>query len=293
MISSPRRIIAFLAVLHLFSFFAFALPRNSQTLHRRHNRRVGRIERDHGAHDAPFSSLSIRDEEKKIIIPELKPDFEITEGISLVRKVPDDEQGTTSEVWIAKMGTRDVVVKIAISKKHQVILEAEVRNLQDIHETLIEKAKDPKYKVNVNNALKRIVEVIPSPESNWITTRDGYKFIVMKYYSGGDLFGAIVAERKYRGDEKALRRVFRQIAEGLWGVHHAGFAHRDFKLENILWEKNPDDPNLINIVIADFGFSRKGAWITNEKDRPGTTGLEPPGKSTCLCHKILDHYPDM
>jgi len=61
-----------------------------------------------------------------------------------------------------------------------------------------------------------------------------------------DLF-AFAFERPERPKEKVIRRLFKQICEGVSILHHLGIAHLDLKPENILLD------NEQNVRICDFG----------------------------------------
>jgi serine/threonine protein kinase len=75
---------------------------------------------------------------------------------------------------------------------------------------------------------------------------DGRRAIVMPYYERGDLMDRV--EHAPLPEIDALRAI-RQVATALVGVHAAGVAHRDLKLENVLCG---DDGTC---VLTDFGFA--------------------------------------
>lgn len=50
--------------------------------------------------------------------------------------------------------------------------------------------------------------------------------------------------------EEESKRLFKQLAGALVYTHSKGIAHRDLKLENLLF-----DANHKNLKIADFGLS--------------------------------------
>lgn len=68
--------------------------------------------------------------------------------------------------------------------------------------------------------------------------------------------------------EKKARKVFRQVAEGVQAIHHAGFCHRDLKMTNILINKQ------MEVKIIDFGFAFKNDILIN--DFCGTPSYVPP-----------------
>jgi predicted Ser/Thr protein kinase len=76
-------------------------------------------------------------------------------------------------------------------------------------------------------------------------TKD-YSFIVMEYFSGGDLSGKV---RQGLTPAQALNYIS-QIANGLKHIHDIGIIHRDLKLGNILFR---DDDTC---AITDFGIAK-------------------------------------
>ena len=84
--------------------------------------------------------------------------------------------------------------------------------------------------------------------------REGDKgYIVMQYAARGDL-GAYIASQA-RFTERSIKRMFRQIVDGVKFLHEHNIIHRDIKPENILVDRN------YNCVVSDFGLSKlcKGA----------------------------------
>lgn len=73
----------------------------------------------------------------------------------------------------------------------------------------------------------------------------------MEMCEGGDLYTRI-SEKEYFS-EKEARKVFYQIMSALNYCHLRHIAHRDLKLENILYINSNQDSQ---IKIIDFGFSK-------------------------------------
>ncbi|KAF5446401.1 hypothetical protein F2P56_032032 [Juglans regia] len=102
--------------------------------------------------------------------------------------------------------------------------------------------------------MRKIVENV-SPHPNVIDLYDVYEdqngvHLVLELCSGGELFDRIVAQERYT--EAGAAAVVRQIARGLWALHHANIVHRDLKPENCLFlNKSEDSP----LKIMDFGLS--------------------------------------
>lgn len=71
----------------------------------------------------------------------------------------------------------------------------------------------------------------------------------MNICSGGEVYDFI----KWGGKlpEKISRSLFRQLLQALQLCHTQGFAHRDIKLENVLFDDR------FNLILSDFGFAVK------------------------------------
>lgn len=78
---------------------------------------------------------------------------------------------------------------------------------------------------------------------------DKYYNLLEELCTGGEL---LTRAQKIELKEKDIARIFYQIISGVAYIHGMGIAHRDLKLENILFStENPMSP----IKIIDFGFS--------------------------------------
>ena len=71
----------------------------------------------------------------------------------------------------------------------------------------------------------------------------------MEYASTTSLYSYLKSKAQRRLPEEEVKRVFRQVVEGVKYMHSLNIVHRDLKLENILLDENK------NIKIIDFGFS--------------------------------------
>jgi len=90
-------------------------------------------------------------------------------------------------------------------------------------------------------------------------TAKGTMYIVMELCSGGNLIGRLKKSR-HKGDEHFVATLVEKMLGALNYCHSHGVAHRDIKLENIMYENDKDhaEPKLI-----DFGFStstKGGMW---------------------------------
>ena len=83
--------------------------------------------------------------------------------------------------------------------------------------------------------------------------------IVQDYAKGGDVFDRL-AKRNTFSEENA-RDLARRLLETMRDMHKRGYVHRDLKPENLLLKDeenlNKDEEDYSNILVADFGFSKK------------------------------------
>ena len=69
--------------------------------------------------------------------------------------------------------------------------------------------------------------------------------------------------------------IFTQIAKAVDHCHKQGIMHRDIKMENILVNVD-DDRQLIELKLADFGFSCKALVLDSEKHFCGSLPYMAP-----------------
>lgn len=74
--------------------------------------------------------------------------------------------------------------------------------------------------------------------------------LVMELCAGMPIFHVVKKLPEQRMSEDLCRIIFRQLMLAVGYMHSRGKAHRDLKLENILF-----DPETKKIKIIDFGFS--------------------------------------
>jgi len=72
------------------------------------------------------------------------------------------------------------------------------------------------------------------------------KILITELAPGGDVYQYISTTGNF--SESLARTLFHQILEAIQYIHESGYAHRDIKLENILFDKN------FCIKISDFGI---------------------------------------
>ncbi|KAM6088868.1 serine/threonine-protein kinase 17A [Chlamydotis macqueenii] len=77
--------------------------------------------------------------------------------------------------------------------------------------------------------------------------------LVLEYAAGGEIFDQCVAEREEAFKEQDVKRLMKQILEGVSFLHRSNVVHLDLKPQNILLtSKSP----LGDVKIVDFGLSR-------------------------------------
>lgn len=80
--------------------------------------------------------------------------------------------------------------------------------------------------------------------------RDGdLIYIILEFIDGMTLFDYL--NRNHPLPEQFIKRVLKQILEGLDVIHKAKIIHKDLKPENVLLDQN------LNAKICDFGWSER------------------------------------
>jgi serine/threonine protein kinase len=74
-------------------------------------------------------------------------------------------------------------------------------------------------------------------------------YMIMEFCKNGSLFDAILSNGFMT--EEIARMYFKKLVSALEHCHNQGIAHRDIKLENVLFDKN------FNIKLIDFGFATR------------------------------------
>lgn len=111
------------------------------------------------------------------------------------------------------------------------------------------KLKDPAHWKRVHSEIKiteqtshpriaRLYEAIETPKR---------MHLIMECLDGGNL--CTYVKQKRRLSEEESKRIFFQLLQAIDYLHTMGVAHRDIKLENVLFNDNKD------IKLIDFGFS--------------------------------------
>ena len=78
---------------------------------------------------------------------------------------------------------------------------------------------------------------------------DNY-YTVTKYMRAGSLENYL----RYPRSESSIKRIIRQLSQGLQGMHAQNIVHRDIKPNNIMLSDNTDNAD---VCIGDFGSAFK------------------------------------
>eukprot|EP00826_Nyctotherus_ovalis_P040523 TRINITY_DN4004_c0_g2_i5.p1 TRINITY_DN4004_c0_g2~~TRINITY_DN4004_c0_g2_i5.p1 ORF type:complete len:503 (+),score=148.74 TRINITY_DN4004_c0_g2_i5:176-1684(+) len=150
-------------------------------------------------------------------------------------------------------------------------------------------------KINMSSKLRfyldREIEILQLLDSPHVVklidlraTENNY-YLVFEYCNGGDL----AKYREVQGgklNETVVRKMLKQIIDGLRSVYAAGGIHRDIKLANILlhYSAGEDAPTL---KICDFGFAR----LVEASDVDGPLEMSIVGTPLNMSPELLNKKP--
>lgn len=113
---------------------------------------------------------------------------------------------------------------------------------------------------NVDAELDALVACTGHPnivELREVIKDDAFIYIVTEFLSGKEL---LTYAQEQQLDECQVRKIFKEIVHGITYLHSQHIAHRDLKLENIIF--STENPAQSCLKILDFGFAHK----TNDKN---------------------------
>jgi 5'-AMP-activated protein kinase catalytic alpha subunit len=94
-----------------------------------------------------------------------------------------------------------------------------------------------------------------------VVREKGRVFVVLEHCEGGTLLDRILSDELKSVSE--VKRLFRQIASGVWYLHRRGIAHGDIKPDNIVLTEEGD------AKLIDFGYSKE-VLLGSDEDKSGT-----------------------
>lgn len=97
--------------------------------------------------------------------------------------------------------------------------------------------------------------------------------LVLEFAAGGEIFNQCVAERDEAFKEEDVKRLMRQILEGVAFLHKCNVVHLDLKPQNILLTS---ESPLGDIKIVDFGLSRLVSSSQEIREIMGTAEYVAP-----------------
>ncbi|XP_007895810.1 serine/threonine-protein kinase 17A [Callorhinchus milii] len=137
--------------------------------------------------------------------------------------------------------------------------------MEIIHEiAVLEMAKSNPWVIN-------LYEVYETPSE---------MILVLEYAAGGEIFNQCVADREEAFKEKEVKRLMKQILEGVCFLHRNNIVHLDLKPQNVLLTS---ESPLGDIKIVDFGLSRK---VNNNEEL-----REIMGTPEYVAPEILNYEP--
>lgn len=104
--------------------------------------------------------------------------------------------------------------------------------------------------------------------------------LVLEFAAGGEIFNQCVAERDESFTEEQVKKLMRQILEGVSFLHRNNVVHLDLKPQNILLTS---DAPVGDIKIVDFGLSR---MVSNHQEL-----REIMGTPEYVAPEILNYEP--
>eukprot|EP00921_Rhytidocystis_pertsovi_P007479 GHVQ01012437.1.p1 GENE.GHVQ01012437.1~~GHVQ01012437.1.p1 ORF type:complete len:202 (-),score=22.91 GHVQ01012437.1:290-895(-) len=130
--------------------------------------------------------------------------------------------------------------------------------------------KQVKQKTDTESLLKEVLLLKELDHPNIMKLYEffedpGYYYLVGEVYTGGELFDAIVDQKRF--SEVDAGRIVKQVLSGITYMHKNNIVHRDLKPENLLLENKEKGAN---IRLIDFGLSAHFEATTKMKDKIGT-----------------------
>ncbi|OHT05796.1 CAMK family protein kinase [Tritrichomonas foetus] len=140
---------------------------------------------------------------------------------------------------------------------------------------LVEPGDEERLQREIDTMTLLIHESIVALHKSFVDDENYY--LVMDLCSGGTVFTYILSGNRLREPQAAT--IFRQICEAIEFCHNRGIAHRDLKLQNILFTTFP------NIKVSDFGLC---GYISDDTKMSTFCGSPCYSAPECINHVDYD-----
>lgn len=97
--------------------------------------------------------------------------------------------------------------------------------------------------------------------------------MIMEVATGGEVYHYVNQQKKL--SEFHARRIIYQVIDAISYCHERRVVHRDLKLENVLFDKEPDGDSL-DIKVIDFGIAGVVRPDGGDKIDAGSLAYMPP-----------------
>ena len=146
------------------------------------------------------------------------------------------------------------LVRLGIHKASGRKVAIKIMNKKDMNSQDLEliKTEIEILKVCQHPNIVRLYDVFENVDFIYISKFRIFKFLVMEYCSGGDLF-TYIEERGFKLSEAKAADIIHKLATSCYYIHSYGIAHRDLKPENILMTDNSENAD---VRLLDFGLSK-------------------------------------
>uniref|UniRef100_A0A7S1XEB7 Protein kinase domain-containing protein n=1 Tax=Compsopogon caeruleus TaxID=31354 RepID=A0A7S1XEB7_9RHOD len=185
-------------------------------------------------------------EEEKLSVSE----FLLSYGYELGEMIGTGAFGSVWKVW-TKASRKEWAVKVIhlnrMNKKERSMIEDEVATLSSIRHPHVVEVKEVLRSRNV-------------------------LVIVMEYLRGGDLFDRLSLRLM---SEREAVDIAMQILSAIVYMHKRGIAHRDLKLENVVFASSSSSDKQV-VKVIDFGYARQFKCDERTTQKCGTANYMSP-----------------